>query len=99
MNRRQWLGDCLTGLASLSGAPRLAASHRSAADAAPPRRGVNLAGAEFGVRRDFCNENPGAFGRDYTYNSEPSIAYFAERGITLFRVPFRWERIQPRLGQ
>jgi endoglucanase len=51
------------------------------------------------VSRHFSNENRGTLGKDYTYNSERSVAYFAEQGVTLLRVPFRWERIQPRLGQ
>jgi endoglucanase len=59
---------------------------------------VNLSGAEFGTGRDFCNDNPGQFGRAYTYNSEQSVGYFAQHGIPLIRLPFRWERIQPRLG-
>ena len=60
---------------------------------------MSLAGAEVGVGPNFCNSNPGKFGKAYTYNSERCFAYFAEQGITLFRVPFRWERMQPRLGQ
>jgi endoglucanase len=74
----------------------------ASAEQAPvrPRRGVSLAGAEFGAEKeDFSNENPGVFGRDYTYNSERTFEYFRERGISLFRLPIRWERIQPRLGE
>jgi endoglucanase len=61
---------------------------------------VSLCGAEFGAEKDnFSNENPGVFGRDYTYNSERTAAYFCDRGLRLIRLPFRWERILPRLGQ
>jgi len=64
------------------------------------RWGVSLAGPEFGTdSATFCNESPGVFGRDYTYNSEPSVRYFCSKGATLLRIPIRWERIQPRLGQ
>jgi len=56
-------------------------------------RGVNLAGAEFGDTKI-----PGALNTDYTYNSERSFQYFAAKGLTLIRVPIRWERIQPVLG-
>src|SRR5262249_19199628 len=42
---------------------------------------------------------PGVPGKDYTYNSERTVAYFSDLGISLFRLPIRWERIQPRLGQ
>jgi endoglucanase len=65
-----------------------------------PRRGVSLAGPEFGTQRPgFSNANPGVFGRDYTYNSEQTVAYFCARGLSLLRLPLRWERLQPRPGQ
>jgi endoglucanase len=53
-------------------------------------RGVNLAGAEFGE-----TELPGTPGTHFTYNSERSFQYFAEKGFTLFRLALRWERLQP----
>ena len=56
-------------------------------------RGVNLAGAEFGEAKI-----PGTINTDYTYNSERSFQYFAAKGLTLIRIPIRWERIQPALG-
>jgi endoglucanase len=87
-----------SGLGPLAWAYRQKAKSGSGKPEAHPRRGVNLCGAEFGTGRDFCNENPGRLGREYTYNSERSVAYFAEHGISLIRLPFRWERIQPRLG-
>ena len=55
-------------------------------------RGVNLAGAEFGKAR-------GVFGKDYTYPSAETIAYFAGKGFNAVRLPFRWEHLQPRLGR
>lgn len=62
--------------------------------------GVSLAGPEFGVDKPgFSNENPGIFGCDYTYNSERTIQYFRSTGATQLRLPIRWERIQPRLGE
>ena len=62
--------------------------------------GVSLSGAEFGTDKvGFSNETPGIFGRDYTYNTERSVQYFCERGASLLRLPIRWERIQPRLGE
>lgn len=54
--------------------------------------GVNLAGAEFG-------EGRGAFGKDYTYPSAKTIAYFAGKGFNAVRLPFKWERLQPRLNR
>src|SRR6516164_10490180 len=73
----------------------IALSKRGAA-----RRGVSLCGAEFGAEKaDFSNENPGKYGPDYSYNSERTVAYFCDQGLRLLRLPFRWERIQPRLGK
>jgi len=54
-------------------------------------RGVNLSGAEFGTV-------PGRPNTDYTYPAEAAIRRLAGLGMTSFRLPFRWERIQPRLG-
>jgi len=79
-----------------------AAVQGAAPQAALPLRlrgGVSLAGAEFGAERDeFSNQNPGVYGRDYQYPQRPTIEYFAARELGLLRVPFRWERIQPRLS-
>lgn len=55
-------------------------------------RGVNLAGAEFG-------EGRGTYGKDYIYPSAETIAYFAGKGFNAVRLPFKWERLQPRLGR
>lgn len=60
--------------------------------AEPCFRGINLSGAEFG--------NPdGVAGTDYVYPSEATIAYFAGKGFTSVRLPFLWERLQPRLRE
>jgi endoglucanase len=98
MKRRQFLS---AGALAMWGSLRVLS--RQLAAASPNnlvRRGVSVAGPEFAAERaDFCNETPGVFGRDYTYNSERTIAYFCEQSLRLFRLPIRWERIQPRLGQ
>ncbi|MBZ5582826.1 MAG: cellulase family glycosylhydrolase [Acidobacteriia bacterium] len=57
------------------------------------RRGVNVAGAEFGQ-----SQIPGVFGRDYWFNSENTFRYFGEKGLGLIRVPLLWERLQPAPG-
>jgi len=62
-----------------------------AADEPPYRRGVNIAGAEFG-------EIPGVRFRNYTYNNEESFKYFAQKGFDVLRVPVKWERLQPALS-
>ncbi len=51
-------------------------------------RGVNLAGAEFG------NNIPGSKGVDYAYPTRAEVDYFMQKGMTVFRIPFMWERLQ-----
>ncbi|MCA9068232.1 MAG: hypothetical protein KDA84_04880, partial [Planctomycetaceae bacterium] len=65
-----------------------------------PQLGVSLAGAEFGTHhKNYCNAQPGQLGIDYIYPDKQTIDYFASAGFGLFRIPFCWERIQPRLGK
>jgi endoglucanase len=56
-------------------------------------RGVNLAGADFGE-----DELPGVYDQSYTYPTPDEVDYFVGKGMNVFRVPFRWERLQPELG-
>ncbi|WP_176445643.1 glycoside hydrolase family 5 protein [Blastococcus mobilis] len=68
-------------------------------------RGVNVSGGEFGAPgsteevTEFSNQNPGEYGTDYLYDSQGSFDYLASQGIDTVRLPFRWERIQPALGE
>lgn len=63
------------------------------------RHGVNLAGLEFSTQREgFSNAQPGISGQDFFDEPEASFAFLADRGIDLVRIPFRWERLQPTLG-
>jgi endoglucanase len=61
-------------------------------------RGVNLSCAEWGSL-------PGTFGTDYTYpdshyvSGYTSPSYYVSKKMTVFRLPFSWERIQPTLSQ
>jgi endoglucanase len=63
----------------------------------PILRGVNLAGAEFG----FEGSGRGAFGTAYIYPTSAYVEgyrspeYFLSKGMNTFRLPFRWERLQP----
>ncbi len=52
-------------------------------------RGVNLAGADFGY-----DTLPGEFGTHYTYPTAEEVDYFVGTGMTVFRLPFLWERLQ-----
>lgn len=54
--------------------------------------GVNLAGADFG------SNMPGVFNVDYTYPVASELDYYKSKGLLLIRLPFRWERLQPKLG-
>lgn len=63
-------------------------------------RGVNLSAAEFGHFSDFDpapNNLPGTYGADYLYAPDSYFDYFHGLGMNTFRIPFRWERIQPTL--
>lgn len=54
--------------------------------------GVNLAGAEFTE-----SVLPGTYGIHYTYPTADEIDYYRGKGMNTFRIPFRWERLQPTL--
>jgi endoglucanase len=56
--------------------------------------GVNLAGAEFGEYAAL----PGRHQIHYIYPSEANFKRYANLNLKLIRLPFRWERIQPRLN-
>lgn len=53
--------------------------------------GVNLSGAEFGG-------SSGTYGKAYIYPSLKDIQTYADQGVDLIRLPFKWERMQPTLG-
>jgi hypothetical protein len=68
------------------------------------KRGVNCAGAEFGgpvteLTSTFSNVNRGTSPSQYQWNGLATYQYMFSRGHRLARIPFRWERIQPALGQ
>ncbi|MEO2094919.1 MAG: cellulase family glycosylhydrolase [bacterium] len=57
--------------------------------------GINLAGAEFGARNPgFSSARPGRHGREYIFPSEGTLGYYADRGLSLIRLPISWERLQ-----
>lgn len=99
LSRRDFLGTQAAAVAGLV-AVRSTWSADNPAASRRGQRGVTIAAAEFGATTPtFCNESPGTYGRDYTYNSEQTTAYFCARRLGLLRIPFCWERIQPRLGE
>jgi hypothetical protein len=67
------------------------------------RRGIAVAGGEFAApaidpTSHFSNENPGVYNRAYHYDTRATFDFLAGRGLDIVRIPFRWERLQPRLG-
>jgi endoglucanase len=66
----------------------------SSADNCVQFKGVNLASAEFGE-----HNLPGVYGTDYVY-PEPNgnTNYFVKKGMNVFRLPFKWERLQSSPG-
>jgi endoglucanase len=56
--------------------------------------GVNLSGAEFGVSNNNVHL-PGTYVSDYIYPNNSEVDYFTGKGMNTFRLPFRWERLQP----
>jgi hypothetical protein len=62
-------------------------------------RGVVVAGGEFGAEAPgFSNVSPGGYGTAYTFDRSATYRYLEGRGVSLVRIPFRWERVQPILG-
>ena len=72
-----------------SPAPTSTTVTTSAPTLPPQYRGVNLSGAEFG------SALPGTFGVDYTFPTSSEVDYYMGKGLTTFRIPFMWERVQP----
>ena len=78
--------------ALLAGAAALGLLGRPATAQAPVQyRGVNLAGGEFG------SALPGQAFTDYVYPYNEEIDYYLSKGMNVFRIPFRWERLQREL--
>lgn len=67
-------------------------SRRGPPDSGAParvyRRGVNLAGAEFGTAI------PGKEGVDYVIPTTAEVDYYLGKGMNTFRLGFKWERLQ-----
>lgn len=53
--------------------------------------GINIAGGEFGGILS-------VYGKGYIYPDKAQMQAFRNRGMNVFRVPVRWERLQPVLG-
>ena len=84
-DRKRWRG-MRHGLATL-----MVITLATAPAAAECLRGANVAGAEFGAL-------PGVYGETYIYPDPATLSYLRDRGMNVVRLPFRWERLQPRLN-
>lgn len=71
-------------------------AHVAQANCLSPARltGVNIAGAEFNPK-----ELPGVHDKDYTYPNDTELSYVAAQGANVIRLPFRWERLQPKINE
>lgn len=58
-------------------------------------RGINVAGAEFGLA---SAKAPGRVGRQYYYPTRKFLEELASRGHRVIRLPFSWERVQAQIG-
>lgn len=61
------------------------------------RKGIQVAGAQKWKDHN-TNRNPGVYNRDYWYASQQTMNYLKSKGTDIIRLPFRWERLQPRLA-
>ena len=97
----------LKGSLAAAGVPLLGATHLSSAEKKDanlsaekvetkvakvlPLTGVNLASAGMGTV-------PGKYGTNYVYPQKGNVDYYSDLGFNLIRLPFRWERLQPKLN-
>jgi endoglucanase len=93
MNRRDFGLGAITIAAGLLNKTGDAMSCR-VEDMRVPFPGISLASAEFAEKK-----LPGVLGRDYGYPGRWEVEHFYRSGFNVFRVPFRWERLQNAKGR
>ena len=54
--------------------------------------GIKVCGPEFGQTKF-----PGVYGFDFIYPDSMELQYFYNKGFRMIDIPFRWERVQPKL--
>ena len=89
---RLWIGAAVALLLILSRQPQNLIGVANAASVADI--GVNLSGGEYGAPQYGAGNLPGTYNGNYTYPNHTQIDYFLDKGMTLIRLPFRWERLQ-----
>lgn len=70
----------------------LSGSIAGTVETTPRLMGVNLSAAEIGTAI------PGVYGADYYFPTPTNLDYYKSKGLTLIRLPFLWERMQPTLN-
>jgi endoglucanase len=86
LSRRLFIAGCALGCgAGLSGSHSALAAVRPRAGKL--RLGVNLAGAEFRL-----------VGGRWKWPHTANLQYYLGKGFNIFRIPFKWDRLQPTLG-
>jgi hypothetical protein len=67
--------------------------------------GLNAAGGSYNScsRQPTCgtlhNRKRGRLGVEWRFDSQASLDFYADHGVTWLRLPIRWERLQPDLGE
>lgn len=92
--------------------PAAAGAERPAMAYGGYQRGVAVAGGSFNdglladERTPMTQATPGLYGHDWFYDVDGvarddagGLGFLVDRGVSLIRVDFRWERLQPVLGQ
>ncbi len=87
-----WLNTHAPQLSNNTTQPANQAGNPTAAPTAAKRCGVNMSGGEFG---DYAI--PGILNKDYHYPAQTEdFQYFSQKNLKIVRIPFLWERLQPR---
>ena len=99
--KRLWMGAaCMGGVLGIGCALAFGGAGSSASAPKPLwLPGVSLAGAEFAVGMNCEGDVQGSFGGNYGYPTHAEVDYYLSRKMNSFRLPFRWERLEPSLGK
>lgn len=91
--RRATVNLCFRKCAAAVIAALVTAIHAAPCRAVIHFTGVNLSSAEFGAVP--TPGSLGTYGMSYTYPTTNEVTYYMGKGMNVFRLPFRWERMQP----
>jgi endoglucanase len=86
-SRRTFVTGCAASFATGLGGAASPALAAASSPASRLRVGVNLAGAEFRT-----------IGGRWKWPGITNVKYYLSQGFNIFRIPFKWDRLQPDLG-